>query len=84
MSGVRNSELKVALSVKIKCAIISCLLIVCAMQANAQEKFTYSGYTKDLASAIHVRGYGDLWDNLVHNRAIFGWQIDTSWSMRAE
>ncbi len=72
------------MSIKIKWIIVVFLLIMCTAHADAQHKLTYSGYTKDLASYIHISDYGDLWDDLVHNRAIFDWQLDTSWTVRAE
>lgn len=64
------------------------LIFICAFSClcslSAQDKFTYSGYTKNLVSAIHLRQFGTSWDNLVHNRAMFEWQADTAWSVRGD
>jgi hypothetical protein len=51
---------------------------------SSQHRIEYSGYTKDLVSAIHVRDFGTSWDNLLHNRAMFKWELDTAWLVRAD
>lgn len=50
----------------------------------AQNRLTFSGYTKDLVSAIHIRDVGTLWDNLIHNRTVVVWHADTAWTIRAD
>lgn len=62
-------------------SLCSALLI---HQGFAQDKLEFSGYTKDLVSAIHVRDGGTSWDNLIHNRSALVWNADTSWTFRAE
>jgi hypothetical protein len=50
----------------------------------AQQKVEFSGYTKDLVSAIHIRNAGTSWDNLIHNRSAATWNIDTTWTIRVD
>lgn len=62
----------------------SILLLVIFTQSSAQQKLHFSGYTKDLISAVHVADAGTSWDNLLHNRSQLVWNIDTAWTLRAD
>lgn len=59
------------------------LVFASIVGANGQSSCTYSGYTKDLASLIYIRDAGTSWDNLIHNRSVFVWNVDTAWTVRA-
>ena len=64
--------------------IVCCCLAVFLFKSEAQSTLQYSGYTKDLLSVVQVRDTETSWDNLIHNRAMFKWQIDTAWILRAD
>jgi hypothetical protein len=50
----------------------------------AQDTFTFSGYTKNLASVVHLRQQSSVWNNLLHNRASFEWHPDSAWTIRTD
>ncbi len=60
------------------------ILFVSLLHGHAQTKLEFSGYTKDLLSAVYIRDAGTSWDNLNHNRSAVTWNIDTAWIIRAD
>ncbi|HLF65056.1 MAG TPA: hypothetical protein VI603_14930 [Saprospiraceae bacterium] len=68
----------------LKICITCVLAFVSLVHGDAQHKLEFSGYTKNLLSAIHVLDAGTSCDNLIHNRSAIVWNIDTTWTIRTD
>jgi hypothetical protein len=65
-----------------KYRIVALLFTVhCALYIQAQE---FSGYVSEMPSVIWQNQSSDMWwQNLLHNRLNFGWQLSENWRIDA-
>jgi hypothetical protein len=61
--------------------VVLLFTVHCALYIQAQE---FSGYVSDMPSVIWQNQSSDMWwQNLLHNRLNFGWQLSKNWRIDA-